>query len=259
LSLIETFEFRGYQIPVRLCELTGGGPDTFEEISDTHIRNIMAACGLRSGLCIIEIGCGIGRDAIPLTDVLGPQGRYIGVDVISDSIRWCTDNITARHPNFTFVHQDIRDALHNPDGTIDLSAVRLPAATGCADLVLLQSVFTHMLADGVAHYLHEIARVLQAAGLVYATAFVVDHKTLESARQTNLTEWNLRFEHELGDGVYVNDPDSPTGAVAYRADTLTALADEAGLELVEPIRYGGWSGAHPGATEGQDILVLRRR
>ena len=88
--------------------------DTFEEISTSHIQNVNAACGLGAGLHVLELGCGIGRDAIPLSDVLGPDGRYIGIDVIADSIEWCAENISRRHPNFTFVHQDVQDDLHNP-------------------------------------------------------------------------------------------------------------------------------------------------
>lgn len=254
----DSFEFRGYRIPVRLCLLTGGGPENFEAISNAHLHNVNAACGLRAGLHTLEIGCGIGRDAIPLADVLGPEGRYIGTDVIADSIQWCAENISVRHPNFEFVHQDIQDDLHNPAGLVDINTVRLPTDDSWADLIILQSVFTHMLRNGVSHYLREFARVLRPQGLVYATAFLVDEETIQSARRTNLTQWNLRFEHSAGDGVYINDPDHPTGAVAYREDVLGALVPDSGLEFVGPIRRGAWSGAHPVVFDGQDVLVLRR-
>jgi len=253
------FEFEGYRIPVRLCLLTGGGPETFEAISNAHLHNINAACGLSAGLHALEIGCGIGRDAIPLTEVLGSEGLYIGTDVIADSIRWCSENISPRHPNFEFIHQDIRDDLHNPDGSIDVHTVRLPTPDNWADLIILQSVFTHMLRDTVSHYLREFARVLRPNGLVYATVFLVDEEILVSARATNLTQWNLRFDHLAADGVYINDPDHPTGAVAYREDVLAALVANAGLEFVGPMRRGSWSGAHHVVFDGQDVLVLRRR
>lgn len=254
----QTFHFRGYHIPTRLCLLTGGGPETFEEISDLHIRNVNAACGLRSGLRVLEIGCGIGRDAIPLTQILGQEGRYVGTDVIYDSVAWCTQNISPRHPNFAFVHQDIRDDLHNPDGSDQLESARLPAEDGWADLVILQSVFTHMLPVGISRYLREFGRVIHPRSLVYVTAFVVDDRVLETARRTNLTLWNLRFEYEIEDGVFVNDPEHPTGAVAYREEVLDALVAESGLEPVGAIRLGFWSGAHSLTFDGQDVLVLRR-
>ena len=254
----ESFEFRGYHIPVRLCLLTGGGPETFEAISNAHLHSVNAACGLRPELHVFEVGCGIGRDAIPLAQILGPDGYYIGVDVISDSIKWCTANISARHPNFQFVHQDISDELHNPSGAVELRTVRLPADDDWADLIILQSVFTHMLRDDVAHYLRELARVLRCRGLIYATVFIIDEEIQRSARRTNLTPWNLRFAHSTNDGVYINDPDHPTGAVGYREDVLETLVADAGLEFVGPIRWGAWSGAHPVAFDGQDVAILRR-
>jgi len=253
----ETFEFSGYDIPIRLCLLTGGGPGNFAESSASHMRNLSAVCGLRPGLRILEIGCGIGRDAIPLSESLGEDTQYIGVDVIADSIRWCSENITRRHPNFRFVHQNIRDELHNPQGADELTAARLPVVDGWADLIILQSVFTHMLPDGMRHYLREFRRVLRPGGLVYATVFVADERTLEVARSTNLTEWNLFFGHPVGEGVWVNDPEHPTGAVAYREEVLEASASAAGLEAVGPIRRGSWSGAHPMPVDGQDVLVMQ--
>jgi ubiquinone/menaquinone biosynthesis C-methylase UbiE len=254
----ETFPFRGYDIPMRLALLTGGGPDTFEAISHTHISTVNAACGLRRGLNVVEVGCGIGRDAIPLTEILGDEGAYIGTDVIADSIRWCSEHVSRRHANFIFVHEDIADALHNPGGTVALTECTLPVPDRWADLVILQSVFTHMLPDAVRHYLREFERVLRPSGLVYATLFLIDDAVLAAARTTNLTRWNLRFEHAVADGVLVNDPEHPTGAVAYRADTLEALIGEAGLKRVGPVRAGAWSGAHPVAADGQDVLVLRK-
>jgi SAM-dependent methyltransferase len=253
-----SFEFRGYEIPVRLCLLTGGGPETFEAIANAHLHNVNAACGLRPGLHVVEVGCGIGRDAIPLTEIVGGDGHYIGTDVIADSIRWCTENISPRNPNFQFVHQDIFDELHNPAGIIDIREAPLPADDGWANLIILQSVFTHMLPDGVSHYLGEFSRILHPHGLVYATVFLGDDYTLQVARDTNLTRWDLRFEHTVDDGVYINDLDHPTGAVAYRPDVLDALVSGAGLEFVGAIRRGAWSGAHEVVLDGQDVLVLRR-
>ena len=114
-----------------------------------------------------------------------------------------------------------------------------------------------MLRDDVAHYLRELARVLRPQGLIYATVFLVDQRTLESARATNLTQWNLRFEHSAGEGVFINNPERPTGAVAYREDVLRSLVADAGLEFVGPVRRGAWSGAHALPFAGQDVLVLR--
>src|SRR5581483_6380274 len=200
-----TFFFRGFDIPVNLMLLTGGGPDTFELISDMHMRNLDREHGLRSGLRILELGCGIGRDAIPLAERIGPSGSYLGIDIIQDSIEWCTRNITAKYPNVRFHYDDVKDSLHNPGGALDFEAVRLPVDDGTIDLIVAQSVFTHMLRDEFVHYLREFARVLAPEGTIFATCFRISPEVLESARQTNLTPWDLRFEHDLGNGCYVNE------------------------------------------------------
>jgi SAM-dependent methyltransferase len=256
--MAETFHFRGFDIPVDLCHLTGGGPESFAAISDLHMRNLQDACGLAPGLRVVELGCGIGRDAIPLAEVIGPTGTYVGIDVMGPSIAWCAENITARYPNFRFVHHDIQDDLHNPGGTVRLKSARLPVHDASTDLIVLQSVFTHMLPAAVCHYLREFARALAPTGRVYATFFMVDDEILTTARRTNLTPWELRFEHAIGDGVYVNDPASPTSAVAYRLDALRPLLGEAALRLAAPIRPGAWSGHFEAAADGQDVMVLQR-
>jgi SAM-dependent methyltransferase len=257
--MADTFTFRGFDIPVDLCLLTGGGPESFAEISDLHIRNIDDACGLRAGLDVVELGCGIGRDAIPLAEIISPTGSYVGVDVMGPSIAWCTANITARHPNVRFVHHDIQDDLHNPAGTMRLEDARLPVADASVDLIVLQSVFTHMLPPAVSHYLDEFRRILRPDGRVYGTFFMVDADILATARRTNLTQWDLRFEHRDKSGVLLNDPSHPTGAVAYEMELLDRLLARADLELAAPIRLGAWSGHHAVAVDGQDAMVLRRR
>ena len=74
---MNTYNFRGYEIPIDLMRLTGGGPDTFEAISDSHMLNLRRFIGVCPGQSVLEIGCGIGRDAIPLIKILGKQGKYV--------------------------------------------------------------------------------------------------------------------------------------------------------------------------------------
>jgi SAM-dependent methyltransferase len=251
--------FHGFEIPDDLIHRTGGGPETLTVISEQHIRNLSSQHPLTSGLRVLEIGCGIGRDAIPLAALIGANGSYIGTDVIYESIEWCQRHVSARHPNFEFVWHDIRDSLHNPGGELEPSDVRLPAAAGSVDLVFAQSVFTHMLPDQFQHFLAEAARVVSDDGTVYLTCFRVDQEILDTARRTNLTQYDLRFEHQYSPGCYVNELDHLTGAVAYEMSQLRRLVDAAGLQFRGPVRLGAWSGHFPVCFDGQDVLVLARR
>jgi len=253
----DTFFFRGFDIPVNLMLLTGGGPENFEVISDLHMRNLDREHGLRRGLRVLELGCGIGRDAIPLAERIGPSGSYLGIDIIRDSIDWCTRTITAKYPNVRFHYDDVKDSLHNPGGSVSYETVRLPVDDHSVDLIVAQSVFTHMLRPELTHYLKEFARLLAPGGTVYATCFVISPEVLESARKTNLTPWDLRFEHDLGDGCYVNELDHLTGAVGYTESVFREMIGEVGLELRGDIRPGGWSGFFADAHDGQEALVLQ--
>lgn len=251
-----TLNFRGYEIPINLMMLTGGGPDTFEVISNAHMDNLKKHVAIRSGQSVLEIGCGIGRDAIPLIEILGPSGSYFGVDIIQPSIDWCQNNIAAKNKNFTFCHFDVRDQLHNSSGKLLTRDITLPLQEDSIDRIILQSVFTHMFPYDIKHYLREFRRVLNKGGLIYATVFLYNDKILDSARQTNLTPFNLRFEYELVEGIRLNDPVYPTGAVAYTKEFIDSLIDDSRLVNVREPLNGSWSGYYKDADDGQDVLIL---
>jgi SAM-dependent methyltransferase len=253
-----TTQHFGYDIPTRLMNLTGGGPDTFDALAQHHMDVLKEWAPIEPNHSVLEIGSGIGRDAIPLTKIIGEQGNYVGVDIIKESIDWCNDNITAKHPNFRFVHFDVMDQLHNPAGTTKTTGIKLPVADGSVDRIILWSVFTHMAKLDIIHYLREFARVLKPSGKVYATWFVVDDAILAKARTVNLTSFNLRFEHAVGDGCYINDPQHPMGAVAYTKPSLLAAVHSGGLALNGDILRGSWSGYFDNPKGGQDATVLRK-
>lgn len=255
-----TYHHEGFDIPIGLMLKTGGGPDTFAAISNGHIANLRRFVGLTPDMAILEIGCGIGRDAIPLTTILDPAqgGRYVGIDIIKPSIDWCVANIQKRHPNFIFHHMDIGDQIHNPGGAVDTLQSNLPVPDGRFDRIVLQSVFTHLMQRELEHYLTEFRRVLKLDGLVYVTVFIYDDAVIESAHLRNPPPHGLRFEHKVGTDCRINDLQFPTGAVAYTEKFLNGLVCKHGLRQVRPHLKGSWSGFHDDASDGQDILVLAR-
>ena len=164
--MTDVFEYEGYKIPVELVEMTGGGPDTWDVISVGHMDQYERYCPILADHDVLEIGCGVGRDAIQLTRTLSPAGSYVGVDIIRPSIEWCQGNITTRFPNFRFEYLDIHSQIHNPVGTAAVTEVTLPVADDSIDRIVLQSVFTHMFEGDIVHYLHEFRRVLRDDGRV---------------------------------------------------------------------------------------------
>ena len=247
--------YKGYSIPEFLVRLTGGGPETFEQIVAAHQKTMEEFLGINQTHVFLEIGCGIGRDAITLTEKLS-EGRYIGVDIILPSINWCSNNITTLHPNFSFYHFDVDDQLHNPSGTIATIDIKLPAEDSSVDRIILWSVFTHMYEKDILHYMKEFRRVLKPDGKILATCFVFNEKILEAVNNIKPNS-SLRFEHELSANCRINDPDYPTGAIAYKQEVFESLVKESGLKIVE-FCYGSWSGYHNNPKDGQDFMVLAK-
>src|SRR5258705_4096935 len=103
----ELFEYEGYKIPLNLIYLTGGGVSTWDAISKGHMWQYSKYCPIEPNHTVLEVGCGVGRDAIQLTKHLSGEGEYFGVDIIKPSIEWCKANISSRYPNFHFFHYNV--------------------------------------------------------------------------------------------------------------------------------------------------------
>lgn len=251
---IKPFKYKDYSIPVRLVDLTGGGTETWESIAKYHQSAYAKYAPIKPSHNVLEIGCGVGRDAIELTEKL-TDGKYIGIDIIKPSIEWCQQNITRRFPNFEFHYLDINSPIHNPRGKLQTTGINLPVENAWADRIILQSVFTHMFSWDIVHYLKEFKRVLKPGGKVFASFFILDDET---ERLIKAGKSKFSFEHKVEDGCFTNDPDYPEGAVAYTRETLDQLIKFGGLALDQPIHYGVWSG-RKNTEDGQDIVILRQR
>jgi ubiquinone/menaquinone biosynthesis C-methylase UbiE len=255
---VNTYRFHEFDIPISLLNLTGGGVETFELISRHHLAALRKHINLKEVDQVLEIGCGIGRDAIPLTKILSPQAKYYGIDIIKSSIEFCQQNISARYQNFTFFHFDVGDKLHNPSGVRQMTEYRLPIEDQTLDKVFGWSVFTHMWERDIRHYLAEFYRVLKPGGQALLTCFVLTPEVLAKARQTNLTQFNLMFEHQVDDRCWVNDLEFPLGAIGYSPAALLSMVSDARLSMQRDFLRGAWSGYYDDPEDGQDALVLVR-
>ncbi len=253
----EVVDHHGFQIPRNLAWRTGR-LDRFREISDEHIDNLKRFAGLDAARNVVEIGCGVGRDAIPLTTILPENGSYLGIDIIKPSIDWAAENISSRARHFKFAHFDVADAQHNPGGTTSMASHRILRDDGTQDLVFLYSVFTHMFPRDVAIYLAEFARVLRPSGRVLASMFTMERDLiphLAAVGGGGLRQ--LTFAHEIEDGFFHNDPAVVPGATAYALARVGRMARQAGL-VPERFVRGNWRKDGVSDVSGQDLVVLRK-
>jgi SAM-dependent methyltransferase len=228
------------------------GEGEFRSVGADFLRLFREEGGLRSTDRVLDIGCGIGRMAVPLTDFLEGRATYSGFDVTQKGIRWCRSNITRRFPRFRFTFVDIANAEYNPHGSLAAAEFVFPYPDASFDFVFATSLFTHLLPESARRYLAETRRVLAPSGRFFLTLFVLD----EAARaEIAAQRVSYRFEGPIP-GAFAQDPAAPEAAIAYDESEFLGMLEAAGLRCVRRKR-GLWCGGDPSSY--QDILVCERR
>ena len=159
--------------PPRWLRAFVGGGD-FRAAGEEFYGHFRRLGRLQPNESVLDIGCGVGRMAIPLLDYIGPEGRYVGFDISPQAIRWCADHIAAKNARFSFHVADIFNKEYNPRGTCRAAEYRFPCEDASVDFAFATSVFTHMLPDDVRRYLAEIRRVLKPGGRGLFTHFILN-------------------------------------------------------------------------------------
>jgi SAM-dependent methyltransferase len=246
----ETRPMPASPIPVPPTDLSicfGGGDyaRSARMLLDFFIRH----AGLQPDERVLDVGCGAGRAAWGLAEYLSGAGSYRGFDTFPAGVDWCRENLSPRLPNFEFRSVDVFSGVYNPCSNESAESLRFPYADNSFDLVVLVSVFTHMLPADVANYIAEIARVLAPGGRVFATWYLMN----DAARGLLATHAsNPDFTRRYG-GFWVADPHSLEDAVAYEEHLVRAMLEHVGLQPAKLVP-GRWCGRE-NAENGQDMLV----
>ena len=206
---------------------------------------------LRPESRVLDVGSGCGRIAIPLTEIIGPSGCYFGLEAVKVMVEWCQREITPRFPHFRFFHCDVRNKAYNPRGRDKPETYQFPFDADQFDLVIATSLFTHLPPAATRNYITQCARVLKAGARLFGTFFLVDNGTRSA-------DGKLDFSHILDGVALTTNPSVPEEAVAYRSDWLLEAFRRSKLELLPPVRWGGWAGKEPGYS-WQDVLVLQKQ
>jgi SAM-dependent methyltransferase len=234
--------------PPRRLGFVGSGD--FRTAGDAFRQLFVDLGGLRPDEDVLDVGSGVGRGAIGLTGWL--RGRYEGIDVVRRGIQWCQQAITPRYPNFHFQVADVYNRHYNPVGRFSASEYRFPFEDRSFDLVVLTSVFTHLLPPDRDNYLLEIARVLRPTGRCLATFFLLNDEARQSL-QDGPRALNFRFS---GPRYWTDNERIPEAAVAYEEADVSEELARSGLRIAT-VRYGVWSGRSDGVG-WQDVVVAER-
>jgi SAM-dependent methyltransferase len=235
-------------LPPKWLHFVGGYPE-FKKIGENFFQYFVSMAGLKPYERVLDVGCGTGRMALPLTKYL-KGGSYEGIDIVASSIEWCQKTYAPLYPNFHFHFADIYNKAYNCKGTEKASDYRFPFESSSFDFVFLTSVFTHLLPRGTENYLSEIRRVLKPNGRCLVTYFLLNP---ESRRLIDEKASHHSFKYELP-GCQIEDRDVPEAAVGYDERTIRELYGKYGLSISEPISYGIWCG-RKGGLDWQDIII----
>lgn len=219
--------------------------EEFLQVGQEFLRYFQTLGKLKPTDTVLEIGCGCGRMALALKNI---TGIYYGVDVDKSMIDWCRKHISSIRLSFTFDHVDIKNNAFNPDGKLDNSDFHVNYYDHY-DFIFLTSVFTHIMEDGLRHYLSEIAKALTPSGRVFATFFLINE---ESRRLINEEKADWNFCYPMDHGAYFIEK-NPEAALAYNEDFIIELYRENGLEIND-IYYGSWCGRE-NYLSYQDIII----
>jgi SAM-dependent methyltransferase len=222
------------------------GSGDFELTGNRFAQRLKEYAHLHAGSRVLDIGCGIGRLARPLTDILQPPGIYKGFDVVKTGIDWCNKNIAVRYPHFEFAHVSLSNDLYNNQGE-NAAEFTFPYTNNSFTVVAAISVYTHLLPHETKQYLAESARVMESGGIAFFTFFIHDE-------QTQLPR-NFDFPVKR-EGYALMDERVSRANVLYNRSFLFEMIAQQGLEIKEWVR-GRW--IDPLGSDLQDTLVLTKK
>jgi SAM-dependent methyltransferase len=204
----------------------------FKQTGSDQLEFFVELCGLSPADRVLDIGCGVGRIAMPLTGYLDASGGYDGFDVLPSMIEWCRSEISSRHPNFRFHVADVASSTTELAGGGDAAAYRFPFDDATFDFAYAGSLFTHLTPDATVNYLRETARTLKPGGRLVATFNMYNEVTERLVPGRRLTQyWPNDY------GTYrTKEKDAPESNVAYAESFIREAYAAAGLTIVEPIR-----------------------
>ena len=231
------------------------GPRSLEEFKsngEEFLSIYREKCDLRPDEKMLDVGCGIGRKTLPLTQYLNEGAVYEGIDITKAGIDWCREKITSRFPNFHLQQVDVYNKHYNPNGKWPASKYRFPFADGSFSFVMLGSVFTHMLPDDLENYLSEVNRVLIQGGRCLITYFLLND---ESVRLIETGKSTIGFKYEFGK--YRTDTlEIPELAIALDDGWIKGLYRDRGLTITR-LDYGSWCGRKDYLSY-QDLVLAKK-
>lgn len=212
---------------------------------------------LLEGRTVVDLGCGAGADCFIASQLVGPEGRVIGVDMSEEQLAVARENVDAHmeafgydESNVEFLHGEIED---------------VPVDSGVADVVISNCVI-NLSPDKPAVY-DEIWRVLKPGGEFYVSDVVADRRVPEHLKDDEqlwseclsgaLYEEDLRrVEQSAGFSDTRVVRSQPTGDVVEGVRFMSQVRRGFKLDLEDRCEDYGQVAVYNGTIEGEPSFEL---
>lgn len=229
------------------------GSGDFIKQGKHHLELLRKYANLEKDHSVLDIGCGIGRAALALTEFLLNEAKYEGFDVVKKGIVWCENGIAKDFPNFNFKYIPLNNDLYHFTDKKAEDFV-FPYEDNSFDTVFLFSVFTHMQPLEVQNYFNEIHRVLKPKGKCLATFFLYNDENESKISKNNGT---YIFPYKRENYRLMNEK-VPSANIAFKESYIEHMTEISHLKLKNKI-YGHWANkANEVLNDFQDILVFEK-
>jgi len=192
---------------------------------------------------ILDIGSGCGRWAHWLRDYNFRgrtfTGTYVGIDIDAEAIAWCEQHYDKER--FRFHHSTHSSVSYNQKG--EASQYRVPEPDGTMDLVVSNSLLTHVLEAELENYLAESYRVLRSGGAIMHSHFNLDYPPASYG-----TRHNLPAHHR-----------QCAGGVDGAAGSRRGLSHRLSVQCLPQVGFKDPEIVHmPGGAQHQPILLAKK-
>ncbi|MGC1206109.1 MAG: class I SAM-dependent methyltransferase, partial [Flavobacteriaceae bacterium] len=240
-------------VPPRGYIYTGSPAESNDFIAQgSHqLKLLQSEINLKPDDTVLDIGSGIGRTAIALTNYLNSNGKYEGFDVVKSGVDWCNSKIGEDYSNFNFAFIPLFNDLYN-NSHLNAENFIFPYKQEYFDKVFSFSVFTHMQVNEIQNYFKEINRVLKKNGMAFSTFFLYDMRDEEFISKKEGFGFPIKKN-----GYRLMNNKVKSGNIAIHKDKLNEMMDKENLHIVKIID-GFWK-ENKESSEYQDIVIFKKK
>ncbi len=136
-----------------------------------EVKSKRYGCGspipaMLSGCTVLDLGCGAGIDVFIAAQLVGPQGKVIGVDMTDEQLEVARRNVDPIMANIGFKNSNVEFVK----GRIE----EIPVESGTVDVVISNCVIN--LSEHKEKVFKEIWRVLKPGGEFYIADIIADRR-----------------------------------------------------------------------------------